>query len=248
MTSISKIVLDKIRKTKILPIPKWRFIALHILLWAIVFISIVLGGIAISVILKSINGIPWEFARKAGKGPVHSFFLVLPYLWIGFLALILFTANNLFAKTEKGYRHKPILVVLGSVLISLALGIALYFAGAGHAIEKGLMNNVRPYAGWQERRDRTMVAPDRGMLVGKVIKIVPNANLIIIDLRSAQWKVDTAQAKFKDNFTPQINLNVGVLGKKTGQDAFKAERVMLWEPRHPGMFNGSGGFMRPYFR
>lgn len=245
MNSISKIVLEKIKKAKMLPIPKWRFAAMHILLWAIVLISIILGSIAISVILRSINGIPWEVARMAGRGPIHSFILVLPYIWIGFLALILFTANNLFAKTEKSYRYKPILVVAGSVLISLLLGIALYFAGAGHVIERGLINNVRPYADWQNRRDSMMVAPDRGILIGKVMQISPKINLIIIDLKSTKWTVDVTQAKFKNDFVPQINLDIGVLGNKTGKDTFKAERVMLWKPNSANMFNGFGKPMRP---
>ena len=186
---------------------------------------------SISVIIRIISGAEWDVVRRAGGGHIKSFMLVLPYIWLVLLGLIMFVANKLFIKTKKGYRYKPVFVVMVSIFISLVLGVALYFVGAGHAVERGLMQNIGPYAKWQQKRDSMLVEPGRGVLVGKVIQISPGVNLIVIDFKSTKWTVDTTKAKFKNDFKPQIDLSVGVLGKKISKDIFEADRILPWQPK-----------------
>ncbi len=229
MTKLSQNILKKIKDAHIKPRPKWQFIAMHATLWIIVVISIIFGSLATSVIFRILSGTDWEVARMAGKNPIHSFALILPYVWFVFLGLIILVGSKLFSKTKAGYRHKPIFIVLTSVLISLIIGIGLYLAGVGNIVQKKLITNVGPYADWQQTRNQIMSAPERGVLVGKIIKINPQKQLMVVDFKSQKWTVNISNTKFKNSIKPRIHVVVGVLGQKTGQDTFQANRIVPWK-------------------
>jgi hypothetical protein len=231
MMKLSRSVINKIRKEKIRPIPRWQFITLHVLLWSAFLVAIILGAMAFSVIFKLVSGVEWEMVRRIGKGPIHGFFLVLPYLWLVILALVLYLASKLFEITKKGYRYKHIIIVLASVVISLVIGIVFHFVGIGHSIERNLQQ-VPPYARWSETRDRVMVAPEKGVLVGRVIDIKPEKELMIIDFMGEKWIVDISEAIAKDDFKPEVGFPVGMLGEKVREGIFKADRIMPWRPNN----------------
>ncbi|MBN2087028.1 hypothetical protein JW758_01640 [Candidatus Peregrinibacteria bacterium] len=230
MAKLSKTILERIKKDKIKPIPRWQFVLMHLLLWSAYLIAIVLGALAFSIIFRLISGIEWEMVRRAGKGPIRGFFLILPYLWLIILGVVLFIAGRVFEKTKKGYRFKQIIIVLSSVAISLVLGVILYFVGVGHSVENVLINRVGPYAEWRDDRDRFLVAPNEGVLVGRVIEIKPDEELLIIDFMSEKWVVDISYAVSNDNFEPQVGLPVGLIGKQIKEGEFFAERIMPFRP------------------
>lgn len=232
MTKLSKTILDKIKKDKIKPIPRWQFISLYILLWAAYLLAIALGALAFSVIFRLIRGVEWEMVRQA-KGPIHGFLLILPYLWLIILGVVLFLAGKLFEKTKKGYQLKHIVVVLSSVAISLILGMMFYFVGVGHSVENSLTKNVGPYAEWRDQRDQFLVAPDKGVLVGRVLDVKPKEELMIIDFMGAKWIVDISDAVSKDNFQPQIGRPVGLAGEKISNDEFRADKIFPFRPPKP---------------
>ena len=233
MTKLSKNILDKIKKDKIKPIPRWQFISLHILLWTAYLLAIAFGALAFSVIFRLIGGVQWEMVRLAGKGPVQGFVLVLPYLWLIILGVVLFLAGKLFEKTKGGYRFKHVVVVLSSVAISLILGMMFYFVGVGHSVENSLTEKVGPYAEWRDMRDKFLVAPDNGVLVGRVLDIKPKEELMIIDFMRTKWVVDISEAFSVDNFQPQIGRPVGLAGEKISDDEFKADKIFPFRPQKP---------------
>lgn len=227
MTNLSQNILKKIKKECIKPRPKWQFIAIHILLWSTFLSSIILGSMAISVILRILGGTDWEIARRAGKGSLHSFALILPYIWLIFLAITVFIAHKLFTKTKKGYKFRPIFIAMASVLISLIIGGIFYYIGLGHVVQKNLIK-VKPYASWQQQRNVIMMNPERGILVGKIITIDGYKELLIMDFKNTKWAVDISKARPKNNFKIRIDTVIGMTGKKTGMDTFKANKIMPW--------------------
>ncbi|MBU0577944.1 hypothetical protein KJ742_03290 [Patescibacteria group bacterium] len=230
MTKLSKSILGTIKKNKIQPRSRWQFVLLHVLLWVALATSVVLGSLAISVILRVITGVDWEIVRYVGNGAIHSFMLVLPYIWIAILGLIMFLATMLFEKTKKGYRYSPVMVVITSVVISLLFGSGLYFVGVGHSVDTALAESIPPYATWKEKRDGAMVVPDRGALVGRIINLMSDEQIMMIDFKGTKWTVDITDAEFKDDFRLQLRQSIGVLGEKIDEDEFKAKRIMLWKP------------------
>ena len=77
MTNISKSIIDKIKKEKIKPIPRWQFVLCHVLLGVSYLVAIFIGAIAFSIILRLITGVEWYMIREAGKGPISGFLLII---------------------------------------------------------------------------------------------------------------------------------------------------------------------------
>ena len=239
MNKLSELILNKIKNENIIPRPRWHFVALHVLLFVALIISIALGAIAFGLIFRSFGDVDWEIVGRAGRGPVRGFFLLLPYLWFAFLGVVLFLGGKIFSKTKTGYRYKLMLMVLLSVIISLILGAIFYFAGGAHSFENELANRVRPYAQWMEKREKAFVAPDEGVLVGMVTDIKKDEQLMIVDFNGTKWAVDISKAVHKNDFKPEVGRSVGAIGEKIGEGVFRADKIMPWRPKNPPpIFNG----------
>jgi hypothetical protein len=233
MNKISEMILNKIKEQKITPIPRWRFIALHILLLIALVVSIALGAMAFGLILRTIGDVDWEIVGRAGRGPVRGLFLILPYIWFAFLGVVLYLSGKLFSITKTGYRYKPYMFVLLSIALSLISGSILYFAGAAHFIENRLADNVKPYARWMEKNEQMLVVPDQGTLAGMITSVNEKSELMIVDFMKHEWTVDISKAVYKKDFKPQVGRPVGVIGDKTGENTFRADKIMPWRPNNP---------------
>lgn len=231
MTKLSKSILEKIKGDQIKPIPRWRFALMHVLLWVSVLIAIFVGSIATSVIVRVIAGAKWDIIMLASGGKFHSFILVLPYIWLGLLALVIFLAGKLFEKTKKGYKYGHFIVALSTVFISVCLGTGLYLVGIGHSVHTALSDNVTPYAKWQDVRDKVLVAPDRGFLAGRVMEASSDEEIIVVDFMKTKWEVDISNANIEDARVLQKGYPIGIKGKKIDDNSFDAKHVMqLREP------------------
>ena len=107
-----------------------------------------------------------------------------------------------------------------------------HFIGVSHAIENQLAERVKPYAEWREKRDKLLVAPDHGVLVGRVLDIKPEKELMIVDFMGAKWVVDISKAVSKNDFKPQIGHPVGLIGEKVKEGEFRADRVLPFRPKN----------------
>ena len=140
-----------------------------VLLIAAFVIAIALGAMAFGFILRGIGDLDWEMVGRVGKGPIRGFFLILPYIWLAVLGIVLY-----LCRVKYSHRPKQVIVIdlTHSFIISWDLvnpRSILYFAGAAHSVENELADRVKPYADWMEKNEKTLVAPDEGVLVGIVI-------------------------------------------------------------------------------
>lgn len=230
MSKLSKDILGRIKKDNITPISRWRFVVLHAILWILVTLAVVFGSMAMSVIFRVIDGADWEIARQVGKNSFHSFALILPYIWIAVLGLIIFLASKLFEHTKKGYRYGHFVVAASSVVISVVFGAGLYFVGVGDTVHAALSNNVPTYAQWEENRDKMMVAPDRGALVGRITEFKSDDEIVLVDLKGNVWEVDISNAEIQQESMLRARMPIGVIGGKTSENTFNAKRIVPWRP------------------
>ena len=228
MTSLRKSIIDKIKKENIKPIPRFYFILIHILLLILILFAIFLGALSVSIIIAVINGVEWEVVHKVTGMKFASFLMILPYLWFLVLGVVVFVAGKLFERLKMGYRYSHFFVAIGVVVLSIFFGLILYFMGVGNFTEGHLTDNFKPYERWSEIRDRSMVAPDNGVLVGKVIDIESDKEVIIIDFLRDSWEVDVSDALFVKDFELQLHKPVSIFGERTGAGEFKAEKIMPW--------------------
>jgi hypothetical protein len=230
MNNVKKSVLNKIENEHIKPIPKWQFVLRHIVLWAVVFITVILGGIAFSILFVNLYSIHWGYAPKIGG----RFIFLLPYIWFLLVALTVYLASKAYENTKKGYKHKHWIIAMVTILISVLLGAILFQVKAGEKIERNLREFIPPYAKLQQIREKVWQAPEKGLLPGKIVKRNSAALIILDDLTGKKWKVDISDAKYHPLKKPRIGDDVIIAGKKTGESEFKAEGIKprpYFEPR-----------------
>ena len=227
MNKISQSIIDKIKKSGLKPKPKWQFVLWHVLLWVVFVLSIILGSLAFAMILGVLFSTQWGLIGQIGGGPIRGLFLVLPYIWLAALALILFVANILFKRTKHGYRIKPVYVVIASILISLCIGVGLYAGKAHDVVERSVRENIKPYAAMQERREKMLVAPEKGIIAGKIVEIKSDTIFILNAVTDDLWSINIR--KDARTIPLKVGLPVVVVGEQTGENEFLAKGIRPWE-------------------
>ncbi len=152
MSKLSNKILDKIKKGKVTPKPRWYFVLMHTLLGTAILTSIIIGGIAVAIVIRNLSLTDWELARQSAGGHVRSFFMIIPYIWIIFIGLTIFLADLLFRHTKKGHRIEIWKIIAASVAISMVLGGLFFITKADKPFEDGLRRNLRPYEQWEKKR------------------------------------------------------------------------------------------------
>lgn len=168
-------------------------------------------------------------------GRIKAFAVMLPYIWLVFVGITVLLASRLFTHTKKGYRIRPVFVVLGSILLSLALGVILYFAKVDQPVEERLRDHLKPYEQWQERKQTHFLAPEKGVISGRIIEFNRGEQaFILMDIKKNEWDVDLENADY-----PPLLLKkpVVVSGEDLGNFQFEAEVVKFLHPQR-----GRGGF------
>ncbi len=221
MSKLSKNILEKIKKEHIKPKPKWYFILMHSLLWSSVLVSIFLGAMATAIILRHSMTTDWMVMHHVAGGKMCALMMSLPYLWFAFIGLVLFLANKLFKHTKTGYRAKPSLIIVFSILISITFGSLFYAIKLDHPFENKLRKHLPHYEQRKEQLAHKMVNPDKGVIAGEITDIDLESELILIDFKGWEWKVDIQNIQQ----SLKLGAEVGIFGKKTGEDTFKAERI-----------------------
>lgn len=234
MSNISKSVLDKIKKEELKPKPRWRFVAGHVVMWGVIVFSIFVGSLAMGVLLAEIFGTEWEQVHRLGRDGIPGFILVLPYVWFATLGLTLLISYYLFAHTRKGYRHQPFAIVGATALISVLLGTGLYLSRTAERFEQELIDRVPPYAQMQMHRMKMWVAPEHGVLAGKIMRVAGKRMIIVNDLTGKRWEVDIREARYRPGIL-EVGVGVLVVGEKTGVGTFDAEEIL---PHNQRLLNG----------
>jgi len=223
MSDISKNILKEIEKKHIKPIPKWQFVLLHIGLFVMFGFAILFGSLATSLVLFHITTIDWEIVPRL-RGGLQSFIYVLPYIWILVTGLMIFLATLVYKHTYKGYRLKPSIIILVSIIASLLIGSVLFATKSAEGMERAMRANIGPYAQYRELREKIWQAPERGILPGKIIKIQNNSIMLLDGFSGKRWTVDISEAKIP-KLTPKIGSRVIVIGEQTGEHTFDAKGI-----------------------
>lgn len=236
MNKLSSKILQKIKKEKVTPRPRWYFILMHTLLGTAILTSIIIGGIAVAIVIRHFTLTDWELARQFAGGHVRSFFLIIPYIWLIFIGLTIFLADLLFKHTKKGHRIELWKLVAASVALSIIFGSLFYFTKTDQPIEEGLRKNLRPYEQWENKRNQIFVAPEKGVLAGEIVRINQDEEWIVVDFKDKKWLVDISDAMMRGELTFEVGMRVGMIGEMIDQDHFKAKRIGPWKKEMRPLF------------
>lgn len=229
MTSLSSKIIERIKQEKMTPKPRWHFMLIKGSLAAAFIISIILGSLGVAIVIRHFALTDWEMAHQFSGSHIRSFFLILPYLWLIIIGLIILLAELVLKHTKTGYRVSSWKFVTLSIALSIFFGGACYFMEIDEPIELGLRSNFGPYAQVREWENEIFVSPERGVLAGRILAIKSNNAWQVVDLRNEEWLVDISEAVMKGKFPVQVGLPVGLIGRMTSLNHFKADRVGPWK-------------------
>lgn len=242
MTDISKNVIKKIKKKKIEPYSKKHFFIKKSMPWILFGLSILLGVIASSVAIFQIKHAEWDLYHLLHYTPLRYAILILPYFWLAFLIIFLVVAYRYFRRTERGYRTNTTLLILSSILLSIIGGFLLYQTGFSEKLESVFQKNIPIYRRMNLGRHRMWMSPQKGLLVGEIIKISSTQEIEFKDLQGDNWKIDISNAYWRGRLRPGIGLKIKLIGKMTGEKQFKANEIRPLYGRGQGREDRRRGF------
>lgn len=222
-------VMTKIKKGKIKPLSKWNFLLKQWVFWAMFGVSVLLGGIAVSVILFLIRTSDFDVFAEIDGGLVSVFLMSIPYVWIVIMLAFAYIAFYNYKHTDTGYRHSFSFIYIISVLMSFILGIVFLPVGVAEFIDEGLINNMPFYREFHMGEMGKWNRVDDGFLGGKIIFIGSMGGIKIQDFKLHEWNVDTKGAVMGNRVRMMEGELVKIIGEKMNENSFKANEIRVFE-------------------
>ena len=235
----SEAILEEIEKRKVMPIPRWHFLAKRFGFWMLAAISVLTGAVsmatAIYVFLDHdfIEDHDYINLFLTQKPVVADIISSIPYIWLAALALFTLVAFFGFRHTKKGYRYSATKVVAASLTASLLLSACLNTIDIGEYIHRYLIENVHVYNGLIYANEHRWTNSEKGLLGGKVIQVnMQNHFLLVKDFSKEVWHVDIGKAEVHPKTQIAPGRYLKITGVKTGKRTFQAFSVQGWEKRY----------------
>lgn len=231
MNDISKETLNKIKQQSIVPHSKGYFLLKRSTIWGLFCLSILLGSFASSVAIFQLTNAEWDLFQHFRHSILEFILLVIPYFWGLFLVFFTLIANYYFKRIRYGYRYRTAIVVVLSVLLSILGGWGIYATGISEHLEKVFEDSIPFYRGVEAHKRMVWMSPEKGLLAGKIMAVTREKMIRLKDLDGNIWRVDIAGTAWRGRLTPVPNLDIKLIGKRTGKDRFTADEARPWQGR-----------------
>lgn len=225
-----KEILEKIKSKE--PTPRWRFQMKDYMIWSLGILSLLVGGLASSVLIYFLMNGGWGTYGRMNFGWVEFFLLSLPYFWVIILSIFILAAYYYVKHTKNGYRYSIPAIIVFSIVASILLGGCGSLLGLGEAIDNILGEKAPAYYEFFNPQIRMWREPENGRLFGLVTKI-EQENFYLLDISRQEWKVYLEK---KPPFPLEIGRPIKLLGEKLHDNEFRAFEIL---PPGPGQ-----GFLR----
>ncbi|MCD4694216.1 hypothetical protein K8R62_02550 [bacterium] len=226
---ISEVIFKKIKESHIKPKPKWEFLLKDYTIWTLFGISLIVGGLAFSVIFYMFANNDWNLYQYVSGSFIGFFFVTLPYFWLIILVMFIVLAYYNLRHTKRGYLLSLRKIFLFSLLSSFLLGGVLYFAGLGKSINSIFNEKVPFYEKVLGHRNSVWNNPQRGLLAGEVIEIITPQKFYLIDLKGDKWCVECFYESGCFYIEDENNKIVKIIGD-LGEECFQAKIIKPFRP------------------
>ncbi len=227
MSKISENIVDQIKKEKVTPRPRWVFVVSNIVLITMLIVTVIMGGIAMSLIYLKLFNLEWGFVTFDGDRGLPKIFEVMPLLWILLLIVLLGASVWTFEKTEAGYRYQPTMLVVGAIFMSMLLGAFIYTTRGAEIFETVLRNILPPYEAMEMAKERKFLNPEQGILVGEFVEKIDDGQITIQDISENEWTVMLTEELSNNRGVQKLEQGqpMLILGKKTADQTFEAKEI-----------------------
>jgi heme/copper-type cytochrome/quinol oxidase subunit 2 len=223
-------LVEKIKEEGMAPKPRWHFLMKDYIIWALGTVSLLIGAAAVSVMIYLFKYSGWEVQPQTHKSLGEFVLLTLPYFWLIFLGLFVFTLYYNLKHTKRGYRYPVWVIIISSIGISIILGCLFFLAGLGEKVDDVLAERAPFYGQVINRHLGFWFSPEEGRLVGLVTARNDAASFNIQDPRGDDWLIFIEPNDFPADFLV-IDRPVNLVGHVLNDNQFKADIVM---PAAPG--------------
>lgn len=240
----SERLIQTIKEQRISPLPRWLFRLRNGAVWSIFIFAIVLGALAFSVILFSIQQADFSVLTHLSHSRLELFLGLLPFFWIVLLTAFLLIAIFSIQHSNRGYKFTIAKVTGFSVVMSLLLGTIFFVSGGAHRLEHAFEVNLFRYKGVQEKKARIWTMPKEGYLCGDITK-VNKTTFHLHDFESRIWTIRYDSAYIHGPVFLEKGETIKLIGKMTEDNHFTATEIRPWGgPGGPGnrpwLRNGQG--------
>ncbi len=229
--NIASKILDSIKKKDIKPKPKWEFLVREYAIWGLGIFSILIGALAFAVIVYLVVNNDWDVYGEVNSNIFAFIFLTLPYFWLVLVAGLVLAVIYNFRHTKYGYRYHWAIVVLGSIFLSVGLGVIFHRVGWGEAIDDTLGRRAPLYGTVINPRLHLWMQPEQGLLAGVVVEVITPEEFFLYDLSREKWLVEAHNTLFHPMIIIEPGREIKMIGEMIGQHEFEAFNII---PVGPG--------------
>ena len=243
MKDFSKDILHTIEERDIAPLPRWIFLMRQTALLGGFVLSVLIGGVSVSVILFALGDIDPGAERMIRMHPGPFLITYLPYVWV--LTMIAFGIIAYYdMRSIKGaYRYRAVTILSASIVASIIVGGVLHTVGAGRIAERRFADVVPQYQAFETRKMHLWMRPEDGMLAGVIVSGSATSTLVLEDFSGIRWTVDVSDAVQRGWILGDFGERVRVAGSLTGPAVFHATDIFPWT-RRGSVINREQGMIR----
>lgn len=219
MSTLSKKVMEQIKKGQVKPRPRWQFVLWHILFWALFVASIMIGSTVTGMMIHELIMVQWDFVPHLAGYNQFGIFL-LPAIWLFSIGLLILLAYQSFLHTKKGYKYRASVVVAVSVIFSVILGTVVYHTKMAENIDSFAGEHFGPYAMVNEHVDSIWMKPGENMIAGEIIELKSDVEWVVEAYDGESWSVFIDDDTKIQDGEYSVGMSIIVAGETAGSDDF----------------------------
>lgn len=208
-------LFSRIEEEHVCPHSRLFFKGRELFFWSFWLISVVVGALAVAVALFVVLSGQYAFYQATHENFFTFMVEALPYLWILTFIVMSYGAVYQIRHTKRGYRHSLFVVLVSSMLLSVAGGSALQLFGFGHEIDEVLGRHLSLYTSQKKFVERLWQDPAAGRLVGAQVytTLAPTSTIILEDVAGQRWTIQVNELSLADTEMLASGAVVRILGK-----------------------------------
>lgn len=223
----SENLIEKIRKGKYKPLPRWHFSLKNLIALLMFLFAIGFGSLAFSIILFAIQQIDFNLVQHMSHSWIEFVLVLVPFFWIACLVILLFISFFSFRKLKKGYKFKTLVLIGYCTALSISFGTIFFISGGAKWLENCFADKINMYEGVMDKKIKIWSAPEKGNLSGTV-ETVDDSTLTLIDFNLRKWTVDFHDADIITFRGIVAGEKIKIIGMMTSHDSFVAEKIRPW--------------------
>lgn len=220
-------LIHTMKNQNLKPIPKWRFSLKGMVIGFTIFISVILGGLAFSIILFSIQQLGFDLITHMSHSKIEFLLGLLPFLWIGILIVFLILGMISIKNSRKGYKFSPSRLLLINSAFSILFGTLFFIGGGAQWLENTFAVKLELYESVNEKKIQMWSLPEEGYLSG-TIESIDEKTLLLVDFSKKKWTIDYQQSFIPPSVLLEEGEMIKLKGKMVSSEYFHADEMRPW--------------------